>query len=155
MMTSGSNTDFCWFVDKVTAGEDPSDIKIYNSIGGDITSEAAILGEWDVYIVWDPEEKLNAYSEERYFGTISNDGGFTLTINPSERYDKDGKFTDITDIPPVSYSGTFNTDGSINFDFADTSFSITCFKTDGLTQYGFGELILNDGTEGKMLLVRP
>ena len=55
----------------------------------------------------------------------------------------------------MSYKGTFSSDGSIDFSFADTSFSITGFKSDGLTQYGFGELVLDDGTEGKMLLVRP
>jgi hypothetical protein len=155
MISSGDNNDFSWFVDKVNAGQDPSDITMYNSLGGDITSETAVLGDWDVYIVWDSTDITDSYSEERYFGSITNDDGFTLTINPSKRYDKDGNVTDIRDIPPVSYKGTFNSDGSVTFDPESATFTISGFKTDGLRQYGFGELMLQDGTEGKMLLVRP
>ena len=155
LISSSDNADFSWFVDKVKAGQDPSDITMYNSLGGDITAEDAVLNDWDVYIVWDPEEEMDDYSEERYFGSITNEEGFTLTINPSERYDKDGNFTNITDIPPVSYEGTFNSDGSVTFDLDGSTFTISSFKTDGLRQYGFGELILEDGIVGKMLLVRP
>ena len=155
LISSSNSADFSWFVDKVNAGQDPSDITMYNSLGGDITSETAVLGDWDVYIVWDSTDTTDSYSEERYHGSITNEDGFTLTINPRARYDKDGNFTNITDIPPVSYKGTYNSDGSVTFNPESAAFTISGFKTDGLRQYGFGELMLQDGTEGKMLLVRP
>ncbi len=145
---------FSWFVDKVNEGEDPTNIDIYNSYGGDITSSARIMGKWDCCIVWDPGNKLDAYSQERDFVKISSRDGITLTFSPKESYDSEGNYTDISDREAQSYTGLYNADGSVTFDIDGMSLTMDSFKCDGIRQYGFGTIVLQDGTEGKILLVR-
>ncbi len=148
---------FTWALDALDEKKKPSDVVgEYNSISGLITDPARLEGDWQAMVVWDPDHKLDSYEIECSFANIRTSGSnVSVTFNYKLSYDYGGNETDISDRDSFTCSGDMSESGSITLDSNSMSFFIDYFWSDGISQYGFGKMILPDGTEGVVVLQRP
>ena len=150
-------TTFSWYLDALDEKKNGDEnIGAYNPIAGKITDPERLSGKWQALIVWDPDHKMDCFEKEYSMADITGSGSnVSITFNPKCSVDYGNNMTDISDRDSSSYSADMKDDGSIDFQPNGMAFTIDYFVSDGVAQYAFGNMILQDGTEGKVVLQRP
>ena len=151
-----SNSDLSWFVNAIKSGKDIQHVLgEKNATAENITDPDRLAGSWTGLIIYDKTNKMGVYEEQTFRAEIGVEGNnMMLTFKYFGSTDVNGAFTNIEDRPENTMSGPMQK-GSVNLAPEGEKFLITKFWTDGTRQYALGEIILQDGTEGTMVLERP
>lgn len=160
IMDTDGNTAFSlfdWYLDALDAGQNGDEnIGKYNPIAGKITDPERLSGQWQALIVWDPDNKLGCYEKEYSLADVSGFGSeVSITFNPKISANAQNEETDISSRDSYGFNAEMADDGSIDFNPEGMAFTIDYFYSDGIMQYAFGNMILQDGTEGRVVLQRP
>ncbi|MCR4846732.1 MAG: zinc ribbon domain-containing protein [Eubacterium sp.] len=128
----------------------------FNSTSGIIALPERLVGKWQYIQVYEPTGEGEDYYLKIGIADISIDGSdIVLSMNDYFLSESDGSWVYNENMVGENYTGTLDNDGSVRFNIDEMSFVINCFKSDGLYQYGLGELILPDGSNGRIVLQRP
>ena len=128
----------------------------YNSTSGIITSPDKIYGKWQYLQVYEPSNPGEDYYLKTGMADFITDGSnVTIYMVDYLLSESSGSWTANAGNYTETYSGTMTGDGSITFNIDSMYFAINRFESDGVYQYAVGELILPDGSKGKILLQRP